>query len=195
MYEYIKGKYMGMNKEYIIIENNDIGYKIYASGNTITNMPKINESVILYLQQIVKQDSIELYGFLTKEERNMFNILLTINGVGTKAAMSLLSITNVNKLKYAILSGDENTITRAPGIGKKTAQRIILELKDKIKLDNSEIDTIEDESYDSSKVWEALEALVSLGYSKSEAEKALNKIDKNQSIEDIIKNSLKYLMN
>jgi Holliday junction DNA helicase RuvA len=186
---------MGMNKEYIIIENNDIGYKIYASGNTITNMPKINESVILYLQQIVKQDSIELYGFLTKEERNMFNILLTINGVGTKAAMSLLSITNVNKLKYAILSGDENTITRAPGIGKKTAQRIILELKDKIKLDNSEIDTIEDESYDSSKVWEALEALVSLGYSKSEAEKALNKIDKNQSIEDIIKNSLKYLMN
>lgn len=199
MYEYIKGIYEGMNKDYIIIENNGIGYRIYTSGSTIAKMPKMYDEVKLYLQQLVRQDFIGLYGFLTKEELDLFNLVLTINGVGSKAALSLLSISSVNNLKYAILSGDEKTLIRAPGVGKKTAQRIILELKDKIKCndlrENDGINIINDAS--EQKVRDAAEALKSLGYSEKEADKALRtvKYENSEMLEDIIKKCLKVLMN
>ena len=133
MYEYIKGKYMGINKDYIIIENNNIGYKIFTSGATMAEMPGINDEVMLYLEQIVREDFIGLYGFKDREELEMFKLLLSISGVGAKAALSLLSISRINNLKYAIIVEDDKHLCRAPGIGKKTAGRIILELKDKIK--------------------------------------------------------------
>ncbi len=123
MYEYIKGEFIGINKDYVIIENNGIGYKIFTSGNTIASMPKVSEKVKLYLEQIVRQDFIGLYGFGTKDELKMFNLLLSINGVGAKAALSLLSISTVLNLKYAIIVGDEKHITRAPGIDKKRYYR------------------------------------------------------------------------
>jgi Holliday junction DNA helicase RuvA len=196
MYEYIKGIFVGVYKDYMIIENNNIGYKIYTSGTTLANMPASNNNVMLYLQQIVREDFIGLYGFLTRDELNMFNLLLSISGVGAKASLSLLSISSVLNLKYAILTGDEKTLTRAPGIGKKTAQRIILELRDKFK--NDEI--IEqglgssDDIRINKNLSEALEALIALGYSEKEADKALNKVSQEDSIENIIKNSLKYLI-
>ncbi|WP_411681047.1 Holliday junction branch migration protein RuvA [Clostridium thailandense] len=196
MYEYIKGIYEGMYRDYIVIENNGVGYKIYTSGSTLAKLPKNGEEVLIYLQQIVREDFIGLYGFLTREELNMFKLFLTINGVGAKAALSLLSISNVNNLKYAILSGDEKTIIKAPGIGKKMAQRIILELKDKIKTDELvSIENMEDNIEERKEnVSEALEALVALGYSEKEAQKALEAVDKRDSLESIIKNSLKFLM-
>ncbi|KAJ53674.1 Holliday junction DNA helicase RuvA [Clostridium tetanomorphum] len=195
MYEYIKGIFKGMNRDYIIIENNNIGYKIYTSGNTLASMPKIDEEVKLHLQQIVREDFLGLYGFYTKEERDMFNILITINGVGAKASLALLSITSITNLKYAILTSDEKTLTKAPGIGKKTAQRIILELKDKFKNDSiiSNINIEENKGFDLS--LEALDALIALGYSEKEANKALKSIDKNNPLETIIKDCLKFLMN
>lgn len=196
LYEYINGVFAGVNKDYIIIENNDIGYKVYTSGNTLANMPGVNEKVKLFLQQIVREDFIGLYGFLTREELNMFNLLLSITGVGAKASLSLLSISNVNNLKYAILTGDEKTLTRAPGIGKKTAQRIILELKDKFNNDEFIKETgvnISSSSFNKN-LSEALEALIALGYSEKEAEKALEKVNKQEPIETIIKDSLKFLM-
>ena len=136
MYEYIKGKYIGINKDYVIVENNGIGYKIFTSGATMAELPKVSEEVMLYLEQIVREDFIGIYGFSTREELEMFKLLLSINGVGAKAALSLLSISRINNLRYAILMGDEKHLCRAPGIGKKTAGRIILELKDKIKTDD-----------------------------------------------------------
>jgi Holliday junction DNA helicase RuvA len=196
MYDYIKGIFAGVNKDYITIENNGIGYKIYTSGTTLANMPKMNDSVILYLQQIVREDFIGLYGFLTRDELSMFNLLLTINGVGPKATLSLLSISTVANLKYAVLTGDEKTLTRAPGIGKKTAQRIILELKDKLKADEV-MDTIaggSEEIIIHKNRNEALEALIALGYTEKEAEGALKGVSGEDSIESIIKNSLKLLM-
>ncbi|MCY6483613.1 Holliday junction branch migration protein RuvA [Clostridium aestuarii] len=200
MYEYIKGIYIGINKDYIILENNDIGYKIYTSGSTMAKMPNINEVVKIYLQQIVREDFIGLYGFLTEEERDMFNLLLTINGVGSKATLSLLSISNINNLKYAILSSDYTTLTKAPGIGKKIAQRIILELKDKLgKLSEGDIQISEEISEKLQKTdrkhEEALLALISLGFSEKEGEKVLKTIDMNGNLEEIIKESLKHLMN
>lgn len=199
MFEYIIGEYKGLKNDYVIIENNNIGYKIFTSGSTIAKMPSIDEKVKLFLQQIVREDFIGLYGFLTEEELEMFNILITINGVGAKAALSLLSISTVINLKYAILTGDEKHIVRAPGIGKKIAQRIILELKDKFKSDeilgeNSETDSTDEGIQNSSSLSEVVAALISLGYSEKEAEKALNSVDKTASVEIMIKDCLKMLM-
>lgn len=199
MYEYIKGIFQGINKDYIIVENSNIGYKIFTSGNTMASMVKKGEEVKIYTHQIVREDFIGLYGFLTKEELDMFNLLLTINGIGAKAALSLLSISTVDNLKYSIATSDEKSIVKAPGIGKKTAQRIILELKDKIDIkemvENITIEgSMEEFIINESKERDAIEALMALGYTEKEGQKALKEIDKELSIEDIIKEALKKLM-
>ncbi|ALB47185.1 MULTISPECIES: Holliday junction branch migration protein RuvA [Clostridium] len=197
MYEYIKGKYIGINKDYVIVENSGIGYKIFTSGATMSSMPKNGEEIMLYLEQIVREDFIGLYGFDSKEELEMFKLLLTVSGVGPKAALSLLSISRVNNLKYAIMIGDEKHICRGVGIGKKTAARIILEIKDKLKPDELLDSSLEIDAQDNENVMalsEALSALIALGYSEKEAESVLKKIDKNDSVENIIKNALKALM-
>lgn len=201
MYEYIKGKYVGIVKDYVIIENNGIGYKIFSSGITMSSMPSIGEEVMLYLVQIVREDFIGLYGFISREELQMFNMLLSINGVGAKAALSLLSISRINNLKYAIMTGDEKHICRAPGIGKKTAGRIILELKDKLKPDelinDENVVSYEENSLEDDyalKVSEVLGALLALGYSEKEANMAIKNIDKSNTVEIMIKDSLRVLM-
>lgn len=200
MYEYIKGKYIGINKDYIIIENNGIGYKIFTSGATMAEMPKVSEEVMLYLEQIVREDFVGLYGFNNREELEMFKMLISISGVGAKAALSLLSISRINNLKYAIMMEDEKHLCRAPGIGKKTAGRIILELKDKIKKDDviEGVDIqegFEDVIQSSANIIsEVLGALLALGYSEKEAETALKKVNKQETLENIIKECLKVLM-
>jgi len=199
MYEYIKGIFVGINKDYIVLDNNGMGYKIYTSGSTMAKMPKTNETVLLYIKQIVREDFIGLYGFLTKDEIEMFSLVISINGVGSKAGLSLLSICSVTNLKYAIVSGDEKTLTRAPGIGKKIAQRIILELREKIHIEQSDAKDLSRNSgmnlIEDKKLMEVLGALISLGYSEKEAEKSINAVSHEQSLENIIKDCLKYLMN
>lgn len=200
MYEYIKGKYIGINKDYVIIENNGIGYKIFTSGATMAEMPKISEEVQLYLEQIVREDFIGLYGFKDREELEMFKLLISISGVGAKAALSLLSISRINNLKYAIIMEDDKHLCRAPGIGKKTAGRIILELKDKIKTDEVSEGVDIQEGFEniapsnSNAIGEALGALLALGYSEKEAESALKKVNRQESVENIIKECLRVLM-
>ena len=200
MYEYIKGKYIGINKDYVIVENNGIGYKIFTSGATMAELPKVSEDVILYLEQIVREDFIGLYGFKDREELEMFKLLISISGVGAKAALSLLSISRINNLKYAIMMEDDKHLCRAPGIGKKTAGRIILELKDKIKKDDVVSDVNIQEGFEdivpanNNAVGEALGALLALGYSEKEAESALKKHNKHESVENIIKECLRVLM-
>lgn len=197
MYEYIKGVFIGINKDYLVVENNGIGYRIYTSGSTIAKMPKTGECVQLYLEQIVREDFIGLYGFLSKDEINMFNLLITVSGVGAKAALSLLSICSVNNLKYSILSGDDVNLIRAPGIGKKIAQRLILELKDKLSAEQL-LENVNDDgvlSNNENCSTEALAALIALGYSEKEAKKALSNVSKEDTVENIIKSCLKYLMN
>ncbi|MBU3100346.1 MULTISPECIES: Holliday junction branch migration protein RuvA [Clostridium] len=199
MFEYIKGIFVGINKDYIILDNNGMGYRIYTSGSTMAKMPKTNETVLLYIKQIVREDFIGLYGFLTKDEIEMFSLVISINGVGSKAGLSLLSICSVTNLKYAIVSGDEKTLIRAPGIGKKIAQRIILELREKIHLEQSTTQDLSQNSgmnlIEDRKLMEVLGALISLGYSEKEAEKAMSAVSHEQSLENIIKDCLKYLMN
>ena len=197
MYEYIIGKYAGMNRDYIVVENSGIGYKIFTSGSTMSQLPQMNEEVKVFLQQIVREDFAGLYGFLTKDELSLFNLLLTVTGVGAKAALSLLSICSELNLKYAIASKDEKTIMRAPGIGKKMAQRIILELQDKVDAgaagSASGAFGVEAEAAEASSR-EAMYALLSLGYTEKEAAKALKEVDQKDTVENIIKKCLKYLM-
>ena len=195
MYEYIKGKYIGINKDYVIIENNGIGYKIFTSGATMAEMPKISEEVQLYLEQIVREDFIGLYGFKDREELEMFKLLISISGVGAKAALSLLSISRINNLKYAIIMEDDKHLCRAPGIGKKTAGRIILELKDKIKTDEvSEGVDIQQGFEDIAPSNSNAIGELALGYSEKEAESALKKVNRQESVENIIKECLRVLM-
>lgn len=192
MYEYIIGKFMGICQDYVIIENNGIGYKVFSSGYTMSKLPQIEKEVKLNLIQIVREDFIGLYGFIDKEEVDLFRVLINVNGVGAKSALSLLSIASPENLKRAIVFEEEALLLRAPGIGKKSAQRIILELKDKFKHEdfsneNKEVKT-------SAVDVDALAALESLGFAKKEVEKVLEEIDNNLSIEDIIKEALKSLM-
>lgn len=191
MFEYIRGTFQGINKDYVIIENHGIGYRIFTSGSTMAEMPKLKEDTLLYVEQIVREDFIGLYGFVTKEELQMFNLLLTINGVGPKAALSLLSLSSVSQLKRAIISKDEKTLTKAPGIGKKIAQRIILELMDKINAGEA---AAHEEQNAGTFIEEALAALLALGYSEKEAGEVLGKVNKEDTLEGIIKQSLKHLM-
>ncbi|MCJ7690594.1 MAG: Holliday junction branch migration protein RuvA [Clostridiaceae bacterium] len=199
MYEYISGIFVGISKDYVVVDNNGMGYKIYTSGSTMAKMPKTSDNVLLYIKHIVREDFVGLYGFLTKDEIEMFSLAISTNGVGPKAALSLLSICNVTSLKYAIVSGDEKTLQRAPGIGKKIAQRIILELREKIHIEQSEVNNLSRLSgsnlIEDRKLIDVLGALMSLGYSEKEAEKALNASNKEESLENMIKDCLKYLMN
>ena len=197
MYDYIKGKFKGIFKDYVSIENGGIGYKIYTSGNSMAMMPGLDEETTLYLMQIVREDFIGLYGFTSREELELFSILITINGVGAKAALSLLSASSPNNLKAAIVNDNEILLMKAPGIGKKIAQRLILELKGKLRIEDfSGMDESSKKKAESENISnEALAALITLGYTEREAKTALKHIDADQSIEGIIKDSLKYLMN
>lgn len=198
MYEYIEGKYKGLNKDYVIIDNNGIGYKIFTSGNSICSMPLLNENVRLYVEQVVRQDFIGLYGFIDKQELEMFLKLININGIGAKAALSLLSVNTVDTLKKAICCSDETILMKASGVGKKSAQRIILELKDKFKVDNNQ--EIMDEKFyvdTNYKSLEATQALLSLGFEEKHINVVLLEVMErfpDESLESIIKECLKNLM-
>lgn len=198
MYEYIEGKYKGLNKDYVIIDNNGIGYKIFTSGNSICSMPLLNENVRLYVEQVVRQDFIGLYGFIDKQELEMFLKLININGIGAKAALSLLSVNTVDTLKKAICCSDETILMKASGVGKKSAQRIILELKDKFKIDNNQ-EIMDEKSYVDTnyKSLEATQALLSLGFEEKHINVVLLEVMErfpDESLEFIIKECLKNLM-
>ena len=185
---------MGILKDCVVVEAGGLGYKVFTSGNTMAMMPEKKEEVILYTVQIVREDFLGLYGFSTRDELDLFQVLITINGVGPKAALSLLSVSMPDRLKLAIINGNESLLMKAPGIGKKIAQRIILELKGKLHaegIDGGE--PAEDTSAENTEN-EALSALIALGYSEREAKGALKSAGGGLTLEDSIKESLRLLM-
>ena len=199
MYSYIKGIVEEIYLDRIILENNGIGYEINVSSFTAQSVQK-GKSAKIFTKLIVREDDMSLCGFASRKELEMFKLLLSINGVGAKAALSLLSISRINNLKYAIIMEDDKHLCRAPGIGKKTAGRIILELKDKIKTEEVTQGVDIQEGFEdvvpnnANLVGEALGALLALGYSEKEAESALKKVNKHESVENIIKECLRVLM-
>lgn len=198
MISYIKGEVVKKGIDYLIIENNGIGYYINTSFNTLKNLSEGDvSSVFTYMH--VREDVLALYGFSKKDELDMFKKLITVNGVGPKAGLAVLSTYDINNVKVAILKDDVNAISKVPGIGKKTASKIILDLKDKVgsieELDNVNISDIEIISSDiNNDVEDIAKVLMTLGFSQIEAKKALENIDISGKTENqIIKEALKNL--
>ena len=198
MYEYIKGELKFIYDDYIVIDNNGIGYKIFTSNNTILDLT-IGQVYTIFTEYIVKEDYIALFGFKTLEELNMFKLLISVNGIGPKVSCGILSSMSVDGLKITILNEDVAMLSTSKGVGKKTAQKIILELKDKIPLDKdsfigSDFNIDIKKSDDNNKKSIILDALVNGGFMKNDIEKFLSTIDiEKMEIEDIIKLSMKKL--
>lgn len=191
MYEYLKGKLDSIQGDYLVVDVNNVGYKVFTSQNTIRNAV-VDSSMKVFTQLIVKEDEMVIYGFDTKDELNMFKLLNTVSGVGPKAAVSLLNHYKPQDIALAIISKDIAKITKAQGIGKKTAERIILELKDKIDTDSA-IGMQGTDSFGGD-VSEVIEALTTLGYSYSDAAQAVAKLkDKEAPIDVMIKGALRIL--
>ena len=199
MFSYIKGSLEEKSSNYVVIDVMGIGYKIFMSDSSINSIGEIGEKVKVHTHYHVREDDISLYGFLTNEELKMFELLLSVSGVGAKSAISMLSNISPSEFAVSIVNNDITKLTKVPGIGKKSAQRIVLELKDKLKaeqelVNNEAIQENEDLIDIGSDVEEAMSALQILGYNRKEIQKAISQFDyKSMSIEDIIRFGLKYL--
>lgn len=201
MIGYIKGIIDEIGIDYILIENNGIGYKLLVSTTTLSQL-SIGQEAKIYTKMIVREDDISLCGFYSKEEEEMFKLLTSVSKVGTKVGMGILSFAPPARIQAIIINSDVTAMSKAPGVGKKTAERIILELKDKVgKIVIDGLDTMEnlplsgkeiaiDDSED-----EAISALIALGYTSSEAQESVNFVKQpGMDVEVIIKKALEYIM-
>lgn len=193
MYAYIKGILTYKNYPVVVLEAGGVGYKISTTTNTIGKLPELGETVTLYTYLNVKEDIMELYGFYTREELSVFELLISVSGVGPKVGATILSSVNPQSFVVAVATGDAKAITKAQGVGPKLAARIILELKDKINKDGGvEIPESVSQGQSLEVNDEAVEALMVLGYSPSEAKKAVAGLT--GTVEEIIGIALKNLM-
>lgn len=199
MFAYIRGKLEYKHNDYVVVEANGVGYKIFTSLSTIQNVETLGNEVKIYTHLYVREDIMNLYGFLTQEELGMFELLLGVSGVGPKAAISVISSMSPSKFGLSVITDDYKSLTKAQGVGNKVAQRIILELKDKISKTElvstygGENEAIND-GRENSRVSEAISALLVLGYTVSEANKAVAKVYlEEMDLEAVIKNALKVL--
>ncbi|NCA67954.1 MAG: Holliday junction branch migration protein RuvA, partial [Clostridia bacterium] len=168
MYAYISGKLVSIGENCAVLDNGGIGYNITISGNTLTELPKLGNEVKLFIFQHVKEDGISLYGFLNEAEKQMFLRLITISGVGPKMAIGILSGASIKTLSRSILSGDTSTLSKIKGIGKKTAERIILELKESIGEDKLMLSASAGNAMEDTLVSDSVDALEALGMPRSE---------------------------
>ncbi len=202
MIAYIKGTAVYAGQESVVLENHGIGYEIRTSAVTCGQI-QAGDNVTLYTYLYVREDVVALYGFLSKEELRVFQLLLGVSGIGPRVAVSVLSTLRVEDLYYAVLSEDAKSIARTPGIGPKGARRLIMELKDKLDLSDLGILPEEEEipapdagAGDGSRTADAIEALMALGYSGGEAYRAVHKVPGAESMdtEQLLKEALKKIM-
>lgn len=192
MLAFIFGTLTEKHEDYIVVETESFGFEIFVPTSVLGSLKVTNEKVKIFTYFQPREDSFTLYGFLTKEDKTIFKRLLQVNGIGPRAALSILSALSVHELKLAILNNDYVSISKAQGVGKKTAQKVILELKDKLDLDIfDDFDEEVDVSGDAQT--EAITALTTLGYSVYEANKAVRSVKDCTTTEQLIKASLKKL--
>lgn len=208
MIAYIKGILADVREDGIVVEAGSIGYNIQVSGNVIEMLPGIGSEVKIHTYTHVREDAFLLYGFLTKDDLEIFKKCITVSGIGPKGALAILSVMDADSLRFAIISGDAKAIAKAPGVGARTAERLILELKDKVKIEDTLVGgeiaignmagTVSEVGANGSinaMKKDAVEALVALGYSSTEALKAVNQIEDLEGMdsEAILKAALKYI--
>ena len=200
----VKGKLEGVTAESVIIDVNGLGVEAIVPTTVINRLPKIDENVRLYTYLHVREDAMQLYGFLEKEDLDFFKLLITVNGIGPKAAIAILSSMPTDILTFAIISEDTKTIEKAQGIGSKTAKKLVLELKDKVGIIKIPKNT-DSENYDNNVLTiginseikdEAVQVLTALGYSQAEAVKAISTVEISEKMtsEELVKLALKNLM-
>lgn len=206
MISYIKGELEFIGTDTIIVETGGIGYEIRVPLTVMEELPELGEIVRIHTYLYVREDAVSLYGFTTKDDLDIFKLLITVNGIGPKGALGILGAISPDTLRFAVLSEDVKTIAKAPGIGAKTAGKLIIELKDKLKLEDAfeqrlaktaESQALVESGKDDIKMVrsEAIQALVALGYSSTDAMKAVRQVDitEGMDVEAVLKQSLKKM--
>ena len=199
MIAYVKGRLDYIASDSIIVDVNGIGYEILVGDYLIKQLPDVDSEVKIITYMDVKEDSQRLYGFMSRQEKELFTQLLSVSGIGPKGAMAILNELGPDNLIRAIMAGDSKSISKAPGVGSKTAQKVVIELRDKLKLEGTVFDTLnndyETDVEEDSSMSEAAEALCSLGYSNVQALKAVKKVEgaEKMKAEEIIMKALKFL--
>lgn len=201
MYSYIKGVLTEMMDDTIVVETGNIGYNILVPGQVLDYLPSIGEEVKIYTYTYVREDQIGLFGFLTRDDLSVFKLLIGVSGIGPKGALAVLSAMSADDLRFAVLGDDAKAIEKVPGIGKKTAQRLIIELKDKLSLEDAFESALEKSTTPAVPLEkndlrsEAILALTALGYGAQEATRAVRAVpvDENTEVETILKEALKQM--
>lgn len=201
MIGYLKGELTEIKENYVVLEVGNIGYEVYLPSSAVMELPSRGSTIKLFTYLHVREDAIGLFGFLTKDDLEMFKLLITVNGIGPKGALGILSAISADDIRFAVLAEDVKAISKAPGIGSKTAAKLVLELKDKFKLENAFEQRIinQEEKRTGSGIFgkkeEAIQALTVLGYSASDALKIVNQINitEEMSSEEILKLCLKKM--
>lgn len=202
MYAYIKGELAEINIDHIVIETGGIGYQIFIPGQTFEYLPAIGEELKVYTYLYLREDAMILYGFLTKDDLELFKLLISVSGIGPKGGLAILSTLDADDLRFAVLSGDAKAISKAPGVGGKTAQRVILELKDKMSLEDAfekktqHVQETANAPAAGSVKNDAVLALTALGYSSTESLKAVSRVEITDAmdVEDVLKAALKHIL-
>lgn len=199
MISYIKGELVEVTENSIVLDHQGMGFSIMMPGSILDKLPQIGSELKVHTYLYVKEDILDLYGFFTRDDLKIFKLLITVNGIGPKGALAILSALSPDDLRFAVLAGDAKTISKAPGIGSKTAQKLIIELKDKLKIEDvldgaGEGYVSQDNMADTASA-EAVMALTSLGYSAADATRAVRMVENVQSMdsEAILKAALKKL--
>ena len=201
MISYIRGELIAIEEEKVIVDVSGVGFGIFMPGQAMSLLPPIGEEVKLHTYMNVREDAMQLFGFLTRDDLNVFKLVIGVSGIGPKGGLSILSHLSPDELRFAVMSHDVKAISGAPGIGKKTAEKLIIELKDKLSIEDVLERTVERDSHAISSTnnqihTEAVQALVALGYGNTEALKAVKKVDTSEdmTVEDVLKQALKYIM-
>ena len=200
MYAYIKGELAEINTDHIVIEAGGIGYQVFISLQTFDYLPSVGENLKIYTYLYLREDAMILYGFLTKDDLELFKLLISVSGIGPKGGLAILSTLEADDLRFAILSGDAKAISKAPGVGGKTAQRVILELKDKLSLEDAFEAKTEHVQKNAAAAGgsvknDAVMALTALGYSSTESLKAVSTVEitEDMDVEEVLNAALKHL--
>ena len=205
MISYIRGELCDIEEQKAIVDVNGVGYGIYMPQQALSLLPPMGQQVKIHTYLNIREDATQLFGFLTKEDLNVFRLLIGVNGIGPKAGLNILSCLSPDELRFAVLSGDAKAISATPGIGKKTAEKLILELKDKLNIedmlehaahggDSEDLASGTDTASNTMQA-EAVQALTALGYGSAESLRAVKKSSPEcSSVEDILKEALKFLL-
>ena len=202
MISYVKGELVAIEEDKVIVDVNGVGFGIFMPAESMNLLPPIGEEIRLHTYMNVREDAMQLFGFLTRDDLNVFKLVIGVSGIGPKGGLSILSQLSADDLRFAVMAGDAKTIASAPGIGKKTAEKLIIELKDKLSIEDVLQKSVEQDavgtvsSGTSEMQKEAIQALVALGYGQTESMKAVKNvaIDDSTTVEDVLKLALKNMM-